>query len=195
MRWGSQGNITLLWTSATGITGLIAVIATPLITFPMMYFKRKINYELRKAMHICFFYVFAIVLCFHVPPSAFPNGGFIAPLLGGSVILYSLDAMYTYLFMTEKIETTAFHRLSSGVRISMRVSERFQRRTAGRSAGYAYINLPWITDKEWHPFSLFEDPKDPSVQQMFLMKTGDWTEAVHLTLSRDTTRPCWIKGM
>lgn len=29
---------------------------------------------------------------------------------------------------------------------------------------------------------------------MFLMKNGNWTNAVHDALSRDTTRPCWIKG-
>jgi len=167
------------------------VIATPLITFTMMYYKEKLRYEIRKGLHYLF-YVFAIAMCFHVPPNALPNGGFIAPVLGSCIVLYTLDAMYVYIFMTEKIETTAFHVLSTGVRISMPVSDRFQKQ-AGR-AGFAYINLPWINDKQWHPFSLFEDPSDPSIQQMFLMKNGDWTSAVHMALSRDTTRPCWIKG-
>ncbi|KAL7529340.1 hypothetical protein ACHAXR_006228, partial [Thalassiosira sp. AJA248-18] len=192
MRWLSQGNIRLLWTSAAGISGLIAVIATPLIALPMIYCKKTLRYELRKGLHFVFFYIFTIGMCFHVPPCAIPNGGFIAPILGTCIVLYTLDAAYTYIFMTEKIETTSFHVLSSGVRISMPVSERFQKQ-AGR-AGYAYINLPWIDDKQWHPFSLFEDPNDPAVQQIFLMKNGDWTEAVHMALSRDTTRPCWIKG-
>ncbi|KAL7529886.1 hypothetical protein ACHAXR_003208, partial [Thalassiosira sp. AJA248-18] len=191
LRWGSQGNIKLLWTSSAGLSGLITIIATPLITIPMICYKEKISYEIRKGLHYLF-YVFAIAMCFHVPTTAIPNGGFIAPILGGCIGIYTLDACYVFLFMTEKIETTAFHVLSSGVRISMPVSERFQKQ-AGRG-GFAYINLPWINDKQWHPFSLFEDPSDPSTQQMFLMKSGNWTNAVHKALSRDTTRPCWIQG-
>ncbi|KAL7535065.1 hypothetical protein ACHAXR_006247 [Thalassiosira sp. AJA248-18] len=191
LRWAHQGNIKLLWTSVVGLTGLITVTSTPLIAFPMMYYKDKIRYEIRKGLHYLF-YVFAIAMCFHVPPSGIPNGGFIAPILGTCVVVYTLDAAYVYFFMTEKVETTAFAVLSSGVRISMPVSERFQKH-AGR-AGYAYICLPWINDKQWHAFSLFEDPSDPSIQQMFLMKNGDWTNTVHAALSRDTTRPCWIKG-
>jgi len=96
--------------------------------------------------------------------------------------------------MCEKIGTTAFSVLSSGVRISMPVSERFQKCARNAQGGYAYILIPWINDKQWHPFSLFEDPADPSTQQMFLMKSGDWTSSVHKALCRDTTRPCWIKG-
>jgi hypothetical protein len=99
-----------------------------------------------------------------------------------------LDACYVFLFMCEKIETTSFYVLSSGVRISMPVSERFLKQAAGRG-GYAYINIPWINDKQWHAFSLFEDPSDSSIRQMFLLKNGDWTDAVHKALSRDTTRP------
>ena len=51
----------------------------------------------------------AIGLCFHVPTSGIPNGGFIAPVLGSCIVLYTLDAAYVFLFMTEKIETTRFY--------------------------------------------------------------------------------------
>mmetsp|Transcript_17210 Transcript_17210/g.32305 ORF Transcript_17210/g.32305 Transcript_17210/m.32305 type:complete len:338 (+) Transcript_17210:752-1765(+) len=193
LRWISQGNISLLVTSAAGITGLITITLTPLIAFPMMYCRKSIRYEIRKGLHYLF-YIFAITMCFHVPPSAIPNGGFLPYILGGSIVAYALDTFYVSLFMTERVETTSFHVLSSGVRISMPVSERFRRNATGRRGGFAYINLPWIDDKQWHPFSLFEDLHDANVRQMFLMKSGDWTEAVHSSLSRDTTRPVWIKG-
>lgn len=81
----------------------------------MMYCKRKIRYEIRKALHYLF-YVFAVAMCFHVPMTAIPNGGFILPVLGSCIVLYTLDACYVYLFLCEKIETTAFYVLSSGVR-------------------------------------------------------------------------------
>ena len=48
LRWIAQGNLHLLWTSAAGLSGLITVVATPLITFPMMYFKETLRYEIRK---------------------------------------------------------------------------------------------------------------------------------------------------
>ncbi|KAL3816921.1 hypothetical protein ACHAXA_009116 [Cyclostephanos tholiformis] len=187
LRWTSQGNLSLLWTSAAGLSGLIAVIATPLIAFPMMYYKDRLGYEVRKGLHFLF-YLFAIGLCFHVPTNAVPNGGYIAPVLGTCILLYTLDAWYVYFFMCEKIETTAFRVLTSGVRMSMGVSERFRGSAAARG-GFAYVNIPWINDKQWHPFSLFEDPHDPSTLQVFLLKNGDWTNAVHKSLSRDTTRP------
>jgi hypothetical protein len=38
------------------------------------------------------------------------------------------------------------------------------------------------------PFSLFEDPYDQATLQVFLLRNGDWTNAVHKALSRDTTR-------
>ncbi|KAL3776570.1 hypothetical protein ACHAW5_000334 [Stephanodiscus triporus] len=193
LRWASQGNLRLLWTSAAGLSGLIAVVATPLIAFPMMYYKDRLSYEVRKGLHFLF-YVFAIGLCFHVPTNAIPNGGYIAPVLGSCIVLYTLDACYVYFFMCEKIETTAFHVLSSGVRMSMRVSDRFRRSPAASWGGYMYINIPWINNKQWHTFSLFVDPHDPSMLQVFLLKNGDWTNAIHKALSRDTTRPCWIKG-
>ncbi|KAL7525609.1 hypothetical protein ACHAXR_002213, partial [Thalassiosira sp. AJA248-18] len=191
LRWFSQGNINLLWTSLAGQSGLATVLVTPLITIPMMRYKKQIRYEIRKALHYLF-YGFAVAMCFHVPWTAIPNGGFIMPILGGCIGIYTLDAFYVYLFMTEKIETTSFHVLSSGVRISMPVSERFQKRAC--RGGFAYVNIPWVSNKEWHPFSLFEDPSDPKTVQMFLMKSGNWTNAVHRSLSRDTQRPCWIQG-
>lgn len=196
LRWISQGNMELLGTSAAGQTGLITICVTPLITFPMMYFKRRgcgllRPYEVRKALHYLF-YVFAIAMCFHVPPSAVPNGGFLPFVLGICIGMYTLDAFYVHIFMCEKIETTAFNVLSSGVRISMPVSDRFMRNAERGS--FAYINLPWVNNKQWHPFSLFDDPANPKIQQMFLMKSGDWTKAVHSALARDTTRPVWIKG-
>ncbi len=67
----------------------------------------------------------------------------------------------------------------------MPVSDRFLSHSQrGLRAGYAYVNIPWVDDKQWHPYSLFEDPSDPRIQQMFLMKVGDWTGDVHKALLR-----------
>mmetsp|Transcript_28716 Transcript_28716/g.80835 ORF Transcript_28716/g.80835 Transcript_28716/m.80835 type:complete len:680 (+) Transcript_28716:174-2213(+) len=191
MRWGAQGNISLLWTCAAGLTGLIVVVSTPFITFPMLYMKTQIAYEIRKGIHYLF-YVFAIVICWHVPVSGIPNGGFIAPVMGFCISLYTLDTLIVIFFFTEKIETTVFHVLPSGVQMTMAVSRQFQDRQA--SGGFAYVSLPWVDRNQWHAFSLFENPNEPSKRAVFMLKTGDWTHAVHDALQRNTVRPVWVQG-
>jgi len=190
MRWVEQKNVHLLWETRTGLSGLLVIVFIPLIVVPMVFLKR-VSYELRKLLHSLFF-GFAVGLCFHVPTSAFPNGGFIAWVMGGCIIVYTIDAAYVYLRMTEKIETPSFQVLSSGVQISMPVSARFQQRQ--EKGGFAYICLPWVNRMQWHAFSLFEDPTEPNKKQMFMMKTGDWTTTVHKALQRDTVRPVWLQG-
>ena len=105
LRWANQGNIDLLWTSSAGLSGIIVVIVTPFITFLMMYFKTVISYEVRKALHYLFF-VFAVGLCFHVPASGIPNGGFISYVLGFSIAIYTIDQFIVTFFMTERIDTS-----------------------------------------------------------------------------------------
>lgn len=110
LRWGIQGNIDLLWTNITGLSGLIVVLATPLITFPMFInpLRLAMSYEVRKGLHYLF-YLFAIGMCFHNKTSAFPNGGFNQVVLGFCIVYYTLDSLYVMIFMTEMIETTVFN--------------------------------------------------------------------------------------
>ena len=196
LRWHAQDNMILLWTSRAGLSGIIAIVAITFVTFPIMCCccKDKMSYEIRQGLHFLF-YIVAIGLCFHVPISAIPNGGYIAPILGTCFVLYTLDVCYVYFFMCETIETPSFHVLPSGVQLTFTASDRFRKAAAITRGGYVYINIPWINDKQWHPFSLFEDPTDPTKLQIFLLRTGNWTNTVHKSLAeRDTQRPCWIKG-
>lgn len=124
--------------------------------------------------------------------SAFPNGGFIAPVMAFCLALYAIDAMYVFLFMTEKIETTVFHVLPSGVQMTMAVSQTFQQRR--QQGGFCYVCLPWVDKNQWHAFSLFEHPADPTQRQVFMQNVGDWTQAVHEALQRKTSRPVWVQG-
>ncbi|KAL7532054.1 hypothetical protein ACHAWF_003998 [Thalassiosira exigua] len=193
LRWAHQGNLELLWTSRAGLSGLIAVVATPLISFFMMSCKTYISYEIRKGLHYLFF-LFVTALCFHVPPSGIPNGGFIAYVLGASIVLYALDSLYVLFFMTERVDPT-FRVMPSGVQMTMRVSPRFRR--CGEKGGFGYVCLPWLETgaKQWHAFSLFQDPSDPSIRSVFMLNVGDWTDAVQTELERnDTSRPVWIQG-
>ena len=58
-----KGNLNLVYQTRTGLSGLIVFIGTPLICFPMMYWKKALPYEVRKALHYLF-YLFAIVSLF-----------------------------------------------------------------------------------------------------------------------------------
>ena len=78
--------------------------------------------------------------------------------------------------MTESVETTTFTRITPGMRISMPVSNRFVGNSVSGKAGYCYVNIPWVSNYEWHSFSMFEDPNDRNVQQVFIMSNGNWTE-------------------
>mmetsp|Transcript_23439 Transcript_23439/g.38791 ORF Transcript_23439/g.38791 Transcript_23439/m.38791 type:complete len:677 (+) Transcript_23439:87-2117(+) len=190
-RWALQGNLVLLFQHASGVTGLMIILSTFLICVPMMVWKEKIRYELRKLLHYLFL-VFALALCFHAPQSAVPNGGFCAYIFPTILVWYGLDCLFCALFMTESIETTRYHTLTSGVQMTMKVSKRFQQ--WGNGGGYAYVCFPWVDRHQWHAFSLFENPEAPEERQIFMQRTGDWTTKVHALLQRDSVRPVWIMG-
>jgi hypothetical protein len=116
--------------------------------------------------------------------------GFVFPTL---MITYILDATYVQLFMSERITTVSYESCSSGVQLTMPVSERFQK--ALHAGGYVYVMAEWLSVHEWHAFSLYESPNDPSRRRIFLNKLGDWTANVHdKTADRNTSRPVWLSG-
>jgi ferric-chelate reductase len=191
-RWGVQKNLNLLYQHCSGMTGLIIISSCLLICLPMTIFKHQIRYEIRKNLHYLFI-IFAVALCLHTPRSAVPNGGFSCYVFGTALTWYFFDSAYCLFFMTEKINTTKFSVVPTGVRMTMNVSERFQK--TGNQGGVCYVCLPWISKHQWHAFSLFENPRNPLVErEIFIQKSGDWTSQVHDTLQRETVRPAWIQG-
>lgn len=193
VRWADQGNLYLLFDHFSGISGFILFITLLLICIPMGFdaVRMKMSYEVRKILHY-FFVVFSIALAFHAPFSTIPNGGFAPIIFPVLIIWYVLDAMYVMLFWTEKIESTVFHVVPTGVQLTMQVSEEFQKR--GQSGGYCYVCFPWIAKNEWHAYSLFENPSKPSERQIYIDNLGDWTQKVKDFLERDTHRPIWVMG-
>ena len=89
--------------------------------------RQLISYEVRKFLHIFFFYIFALAMIFHNKTSAWPNGGYNQVILGFCIIFYTLDALYVMFFMTEMIDTTVFNVLPSGVQMTLAVSGNFQK--------------------------------------------------------------------
>ena len=191
VRWANQGNLYLLFHHFSGVSGFLILVSLVLICIPMMIYKERVKYEIRKSLHY-FFLLFAFALCFHTSPKSVPNGGFSAYVFGTILVLYFLDSIYCIFFMSEKIETTKFDVLPTGVRVTMKVSDFFQKN--GAQGGYCYVCIPWVDKFQWHAFSLFENPSEPQERQIFLQRAGDWTNKVHRYLQRDTVRPAWIQG-
>jgi len=195
IRWGLQGNLYLLASkeSRTGITGLIGIITILIVVLPMTVFKKYMKFEIRKYTHYLF-WLLALVLSLHVPIQAFPNGGFCGFVFPILMLSYAIDAMYVKFLMSERITTPSYKVLKAGVELSMPVSERFQKSL--KSGGYGYVMLPWISKYQWHAYSLYENPLDPSIRHMFLAKAGDWTSEVHTRIEEvdATARPLWITG-
>lgn len=190
LRWAAQGNLYLMFQNQSGVSGVIVIVSTLLICLPMMYGKRNVAYEIRKATHYLFL-LFALAMCFHVPSSGFPNGGFAPYVFGILIVWWIVDSMLVQWFLTEKIQSSRFYVLPSGVQLTMAVSERFQSWGTG---GYCYVCLPWVNPYQWHAFSLFENPTEPSERQIFMQKLGNWTTQVHSMLGRETSRPVWVSG-
>ena len=206
-RWALQHNLKfLLFNHYTGISGFIIITSCLLICLPMMvtYLKTNITYEIRKSILHYLFIVFAITLCFHTTPTSIPNGGFTLYVFTTLIIWWLLDTMYCMCYLTERIETTKFEILPSGFQMTMDVSERFQSRGLG---GYGYICIPWVNKNQWHAFSLFENPMNPTQRQIFVQSTrktnhsdtssssSSWTgQVLNVLQGRNTVRPAYIQG-
>eukprot|EP00951_Prasinocladus_malaysianus_P003386 scaffold23927_cov41-Prasinocladus_malaysianus.AAC.1 len=106
----------------------------------------------------------AVALCLHVPVSAIPNGGYMPYVMGACLCIYAADALYVFIFMTEKIETTTFQVLPSGVQMTFDVSQAFRKRRG--QGGYVNVCLPWVDRTQWHAFSVYEFSADAKKRQV-----------------------------
>ncbi len=191
LRWINQGNIQLLYTNRSAITGLIVIFSTIVIVAPMTILKKIANFEMRKFAH-SFFWVFCIAMAFHAPIKALPQAGYcclVFPILIG---WYCLDAAYVHIFMSERIDSVEYKAVKGGVELTMMVSDRFSKRIHG---GFGFVMAPWISKYQWHAFSIYQDPDDDRRRHMFVANIGDWTSKMHDTIeSGPTARPLWISG-
>ena len=185
LRWGLAGDIRLLWTHVTGVTGLVALLVTPLIVWPMLfpYLRKKIPFEWRKAAHYLSV-VWGLALCFHAPKR------YIGYIMGSAVGVYALDWLYGCCFQIHRAETVRFTRLGTAVELVWEHPPGFR----SDGAGYVYICLPWISKTEWHAFSLIKHPTLPNHSCVCMATVGDWTRAVHAALAKPCARPAWIYG-
>ena len=69
VRWAIQGNLSMLYSHITGITGVISIGVTPLIVLPMVVpaLKVRIPWEVRKYLHVFCSIIWGASISFHAP--------------------------------------------------------------------------------------------------------------------------------
>ena len=186
LRWGLQGRIDFIWKHATGITGAICFVLTPLIVWPMavIFLKSSLSWEIRKGLHYLAV-MWGITIMFHAPKMQ------IIYLMGVPVILYLLDWIYGFFARTYFVDkAVSFTRLDCGVELTFKHPVGFK--TCG--AGYIMVCIPWTNKWEWHAFSLYAHPSEPNHSCICMSMHGDWTKALHDVVKVPTTRPVFVAG-
>lgn len=141
LRWLRRNEFHLLLENSSGLTGLVAIIIMPLITWPMSisFFKRRIRYEYRKSLHYLS-WVWAFSLIFHAPASK------ICWIIGCSFLVYFLNYALGLHYGTFLVESTSFRRVGKGTLLSFENPKGF----ALSGASYILVMLPWLGKNEWH---------------------------------------------
>ncbi|CAB9515447.1 NADPH oxidase 4 [Seminavis robusta] len=185
LRWGLDGKIAFLWQHQTGITGLIATIVMPLITWPMAYnfFKTRMNFELRKSLHYLS-WIWGVALIVHAPVSH------IFYLCGIPMVIYWLNWFIGCFWGTYLVHSTIFRRLESGVSLTFDNPRGFEL----KGPSYVVIMLPWISRYQWHAFSIFPSHANSNQSSVCIAAIGDWSKQLHDTTLRPTSRPAWVSG-
>lgn len=185
LRWVLQGNVAFLWTSHPGRSGCIALVITPLITWPMLYprFKKALSWEWRKGLHYLSI-VWGFCAMFHAPQTH------IAYLMGIPLCVYLLDFLVGVFFRSYRVETSTFCRLECGTQLTFEHPPGF----TSDGTGYLMVCVPWISKHQWHAFSLFAHPSLPNHSCVCMVINGDWTGELHDSVRQPTTRPVWIAG-
>ncbi len=222
LRWGLNGDISLLWESNTGITGLITMIITPLVCWPMFVpaLKQNMKFELRKGLHYLAV-VWAIALLWHAPSRIYY-------LIGIPALIYAVDYLFGFFIRNTLIENAHFERYGeNGVAVSSvltlhlnihifilpRLVSNFRLRDSyllsrlkqlhfknPKSWGerpktsYVYIMCPWISKHQWHAFTMFPEPTKKNHTMLCIGASGDWTRELHDVIKAPSYKSLYVLG-
>ena len=187
-RWALNGEARFLAEHVTGVTGLIALLVTPFIVWPMLFRKLRetIPYERRKWLHYLSV-VWGVAICFHAPKRS------IGLVMGSAVGVYGLDWLYGYFFAVHHVTTLECQRIGNAVEVVWENPDGFLK-DGGCAGGFIYICIPWVSKTQWHAFSLVKHPTRRNHSAICVAAVGDWTSALHAELAKPCARPGWIYG-
>jgi len=186
IRWGLDGDIMLLTSHSTGITGLISLSCMPFVVGPMVLhcLKRRLSFELRKALHYLSI-LWGVSICFHAPKA------YIAYLIGIPLVIYFADCLFGFFMSVHHVRTLEMTRLgASDVEISWENPRGFNHNGSGK----VYVCLPWISLWEWHAFSIMSHATSPGSSTVCMAVVGDWTVEVFKALRKPSVRHAWLYG-
>ena len=163
LRWGLQGRLDMVWGSASGLSGVLACLVTPFVSWPMQFapLRARLRWELRKGLHYLSV-LWGLALCFHAPQQ------YISFIAGIPLALYLSDWAIGAMLNTHLVESPLLSRMEKSVELTFEHPPGFR---SGR--GYIYVCIPWISRSEWHAFSLFAHPDLPNHSSVCMSVNGD----------------------
>jgi len=185
LRWARRNNdIQLLWTTRTGVTGLVAVSLIPFIVLPMTvpYLKTRMSYEWRKGLHYLSA-LWGVALMCHAPERIFF-------LVGIPLFVYVADKVVGGLFKTHLVESAHFQRLGD---TSCLVSFENPPGFGKQNSAYVYLMLPWLSKYQFHAFTIFPSKKSGHTS-VCIDKAGDWTQKLMNAVTTPTHKPAFVVG-
>ncbi|KAL7550023.1 hypothetical protein ACHAWF_015459 [Thalassiosira exigua] len=185
LRWGLNSQIKLLVDTTTGITGLVAMAATPLIVWPMIVpaIKKRLRFELRKGLHYLS-WVWVVALLWHAPSRIYY-------LIGVPALLYSLDYVVGFFVRNNLVENVYFERYGeNGVALHFKNPDSYN----DSKTSYIYIMCPWISKYQWHAFTMFPEPTKENHTMLCIGKSGDWTSQMYEKIKHPCFRSIYVIG-
>lgn len=186
LRWVLNKELYLLWSTATGITGVLACSVTAAIVWPMCIpaMKRCIPFEARKCVHFLF-WVWALALMWHAPSRIYY-------LIGVPLVIYCADFLVGLFVRTHLIENVYFERYGrNGVALQFKNAKRF---SGSSKTSYVYIMCPWISKWQWHAFTVFPDPTKKDHTMVCIGASGDWTKEMYNKIKSPCHRTLFVLG-
>ena len=186
LRWGLNDDISFLWTTATGITGLIAVLVTSLIVWPMVIppLKHRLPFELRKGLHSLWI-VWVMSLVFHAPSRIYY-------LIGIPALVLLIDYLFGYFVRNTLIEDAYFERYGeNGVALHFQNPGSWDKQL---KTSYVYVMCPWISKYQWHAFTMFPEPQKKNHTMLCIGISGDCTKELHDKIKVPCFRPMYVIG-
>ena len=185
LRWSLEGEMSFLTSHITGLTGLISLVLTPFIVWPMLFktLKARLSFEVRKGLHYLSV-VWGVVICFHAPARH------IGIIMGIAVGIYGADWLYGYFFRVYRIPSLHFHRLGNAIEVTWENPPGFE----NHGAGYVYMCVPWVSKTEFHAFSVMGHRTRPNHSSVCISTVGDWSKNLHAQLAKPSHRPGWVYG-
>jgi len=185
LRWARrQNDIQLLWTTQTGITGMIAYLFIPIIVLPMTlpFLKKRMTFEWRKFLHY-FSILWAVALMYHAPQRIFW-------MIGAPLFIYVADKLVEGMLKTHLIESCHFQRLGD---TSCLIEFENPAGFGKQNSAYIYLMLPWISKFQYHAFTIFPSSK-PNHSSICIYNSGDWTGKLLKNITVPAHKPAFVVG-